>query len=438
VRPLAELLAGTPYGAYLYSYPHKTAYRRLDPPVELGALWEKEDRRSLFLYFHLPFCEMRCGFCNLFTTAKPKLDAVAAYLDALERQARAVRPLLGEARFARFALGGGTPTLLDAAELELVLDLAEWTAGTPLARIPCSVETSPETLDAAKARLLRERGIERVSIGVQSFVDAEVAAVFRPQTRGQVERALGLLASEEFPTLNVDLIYGLPGQDEASLVGSIDSALRFAPEEIYLYPLYVRPLTSLGKSSRAWDDERIALYRAGREALLSRGFRQVSMRMFRRADAPDGGGPVYRCQEDGMLGLGSGARSYTSGLHYSTEYAVGASGVKQIIADYTTRAGAAFESAEWGYVLDGEDRRRRFVVLSLLAEGLDLAAYRARFGSEALHDFPALGELETHALAVPRDGRLVLTEAGLERSDTIGPWLFSERVATLMESWEAR
>ena len=83
-----EILDGSPYRAYLYSYPHKTSYRAFDPPIELGQLWSQVDKRSLFLYLHVPFCEMRCGFCNLFTSANPKGDVVAAYLEAIERQAR--------------------------------------------------------------------------------------------------------------------------------------------------------------------------------------------------------------------------------------------------------------------------------------------------------------------------------------------------------------
>ena len=435
---LAERIAAAPYEAYLYAYPHKTAYRAITPGVPLREAWAAERRDALFLYLHVPFCEMRCGFCNLFTTARPREEMVRDYLATLARQARVVRAELGgDARFARFAIGGGTPTLLDAADLAQLLDLAERFAGAPLASIPGSVETSPETLDAEKARLLRARGVERVSIGVQSFDDAEVAAVFRPQTRATVDHALALLAEQDFPTLNVDLIYGLPGQDETSLARSIDAALAFGPEEIYLYPLYVRPVTTLAKSSRSWNDERRALYRAGRDHLLARGFVQRSMRMFRRADAPDVAGPVYCCQTDGMVGLGCGARSYTESLHGSTEYAVGGSGVKRILEEWIARDDASFARVDWGFALDEDERRRRYLILSLLADGLDLDAYRRRFGGEALAHFPQLGELETLRLARAGAGRLALTAEGVELSDAIGPWLFSPEVARRMAAWEA-
>ena len=96
------------YQAYSYSYPHKTAYREFAQPLDLKSVWEKEKRDALFLYLHIPFCEMRCGFCNLFTTSNPETSFEGLYLNALERQAQRVRGALGDSKFARMAPGGGT------------------------------------------------------------------------------------------------------------------------------------------------------------------------------------------------------------------------------------------------------------------------------------------------------------------------------------------
>jgi oxygen-independent coproporphyrinogen-3 oxidase len=435
---LEQLLVETPYVAYLYGYPHKTAYRPLSPALPLESVWAEERRDALFLYLHVPFCEMRCGFCNLFTAAGPKQEVVDGYLAALGREARRVKQALGPASFARVAVGGGTPTLLDVAGLHAVFDLMEGVLGADLPHIPVCVEVSPETVDAEKLRALRSRGTDRVSMGVQSFIEAEVASLKRPQRTAQVEAALELIRSTGFPTLNVDLIYGMEGQTVESFLFSLRAALRFAPEELYLYPLYVRPLTFLGKRARAWDDLRLSLYRAGRDFLLSQGYTQVSMRMFRASHAPQAGGPVYRCQEDGMVGLGCGARSYTGGVHYSSEYAVGAREVRSIIAAYSERTEASFGEVGYGFRLDGEERRRRYLLLSLLAEGVELAAYRQRFGAELLEDFPELAELQAHGLGRLGDGVLRLTEAGVERSDVIGPWLHSERVRALSQEYSWR
>ena len=140
-----------------------------------------------------------------------------------------------------------------------------------------------------------------------------------------------------------------------------------------------------------------------------------------------------------MVGIGCGARSYTRGLHYSSEYAVGAPGVRAIVDDYINRPGESFASAAYGFALDADDQRRRYLIQSLLQiEGLDLAAYRWRFGGEALHDYPELAELASHDFAVTTATHLRLTEAGLEQSDTIGPWLYSASVRRQMESYELR
>lgn len=435
---LEQMLDGSPYVAYLYGYPHKTAYRPFTPALPLESVWAEERRDALFLYIHVPFCEMRCGFCNLFTAAGPKQDVVDGYLGALVRETKRVKEALGTASFARAAIGGGTPTLLDVAGLNTVFDMAEGVMGADMKNIPVSVEVSPETVDAQKLQVLRSRGTDRVSMGIQSFIEAEVAAVKRPQKTAQVEAALDLIRSTGFPTLNLDLIYGMEGQTEESFLYSLRTALRYSPEELYLYPLYVRPLTFLGKKARAWDDMRLSLYRVGRDFLLSEGYTQVSMRMFRARHAPDAGGPVYRCQEDGMVGLGCGARSYTGRVHYSSEYAVGSREVRSIISSYSERTEASFGEVGYGFRLDSEERRRRYMLLSLLADGVDLAVYRQRFCTEALEDFPELEELEAHGLARKSGGMVQLTAAGVERSDMIGPWLHSGQVQAMMKEYAWR
>ncbi len=437
LHPPHPLLDGSPYQSYVYSYPHKTAYRPLDPCVPLGPLWAAERRDALSLYIHIPFCGMRCGFCNLFTRAGADDAAVARYIDALRRQAERVAAALGPAQFAQFALGGGTPTYLDPARLDAVLDVAERTIGADLAAIPASVEVSPGTIDPARLAVLAGRGVDRISIGVETFDEAEASAVLRPQQAAEVERALTLIRDSGVPTLNIDLIYGLPGQGVASWLGSVRSALRFAPEELYLYPLYVRPLTGLDRKGKSWDDLRLACYRAGRDLLLGEGYEQISMRMFRRPAAPGDPGPVHSCQDDGMVGLGAGARSYTRGLHYASEYAVGARGVRAILDDYTARPPEAFAAADYGRHLGPDDQRRRFVLQAILqVEGLAEDSYSRRFGSGVHDDLPELRELVALGLAESKGGTLALTAAGLERSDAVGPWLFSAEVRRATEAYE--
>lgn len=431
---LTDLIQGSPFQGYTYAYPHKTSYRRLPQPVSLDELWGQEDRDALFLYLHVPFCEMRCGFCNLFTQARPGDELPERFMAALERQAKRVSEALGRASFARVAFGGGTPTQLAPPLLERLLNLTE-EFGAPLRELPVSLETSPETATRERLELLAKRGIDRISIGIQSFDPAELKALGRPQSTDEARSALDRIRAAGFPRLNIDLIYGVAGQSVQSWLASLRAALTWQPEELYLYPLYLRPLTGLGKLDRSWDDTRLDCYRAGRDLLLAEGYRQDSMRLF-RLPTTDCTAPVYRCQEDGMVGLGCGARSYTRALHYSDEWAVSASSVKGIVADWVERDGNSFSHAWHGYPLNAEDQRRRYLLQSLLHhEGLDRGAYEHRFGADALDDFPQITELQTLDLAELTDDTLVLVPRGLELSDVIGPWLASDRARHLSREY---
>ncbi|OKH44773.1 coproporphyrinogen III oxidase [Calothrix sp. HK-06] len=434
---LKSKISQSPYQAYVYSYPHKTAYRPLTPPVNLANLWSNQNKSALFLYIHIPFCEMRCGFCNLFTTVTHNEDFVTQYVRALQRQAQRVKSTLGKSSFARFAIGGGTPTQLPIQHLETILDIAEQTMGANLQSIPISVEVSPETVTEDKLKLLRERGTDRISIGVQSFIESEVLATQRRQTTPQVEAALGRIREAGFPTLNIDLIYGLPEQTVETFLQSIHAALQFQPEEIYLYPLYVRPLTGLGRTDKEWDDIRLACYRTGRLLLLSEGYSQVSMRMFQRREN-NPALPVYCCQADGMVGLGCGARTYTDTLHYSNDYAVGVKEIRDILQAYI-HSDEAFDFASYGFKLDADEQRRRYILLSLLSdEGLNFASYQQKFNSSVYIDFSELREVKELNLGMEDGEILRLTEAGIELSDVIGAWLFSLKVQELMEGYELK
>jgi oxygen-independent coproporphyrinogen III oxidase len=439
---LQQVTEGTPYAAYAYSYPHKTAYRPLTPPRLLAKVWAEEAKDALFLYLHVPFCEMRCGFCNLFTTANPRDEVAERYVAALGRQARRVREAIGPARVARMAVGGGTPTFLTAAQLEHVFDLAREWFGASGDVVPTSVETSPRTAEPDKLAALRDFGVRRVSIGVQSFVETEVGASGRAQKNEWVWGAIEQIRDFGFQTLNLDLIYGLPGQTVNSWIASLAAALTWRPEELYLYPLYVRPLTGLERwGKQAEDMLRLECYRRGREMLLAAGYEQVSMRMFRRCDSAllCDTGTEYCCQDDGMVGLGCGARSYTRALHYSSEYAVGAAGVREIIGDYLAKDQAGFDVADYGCELDEAEQRRRWVIKSVLrTDGLDLDAYFSRFGSTAPEDVPELNELVDTGLLAGDGRRLVPTAVGLEHSDAVGPWLYSERAKRLTDEYEIR
>lgn len=437
---LREHLRQTPYQAYSYSYPHKNAYRDLSTPVRLESLWATENRTALFGYIHIPFCSYRCGFCNLFALARPKEDLVDRYVSQLKTQMRVLGETLADHRFARFAIGGGTPSYLEAGQLEQILEAVHQHFNVDLKAVRSGIEVSPETVTQDRLSVCRSAGIDRVSMGVQSFIDSEIKSLIRPVQQTEVLDAVEIIRSLGFDTLNLDLIYGIPGQSVTSFLYSLEAALRLEPEELYLYPLYVRPQTGLGivqqrRGESTPVDPRSKLYKAARDVLLSAGYRQVSMRMFRSRNAPEEGGPVYRCQDDGMVGIGCGARSYTRTLHYSDRYGVNRTSVSDILDRFVAAPEKAFRQADYGFVLDAIEQRRRYVIQSLLVwPGLDESAYTQRFGTDLFRDLPQLAELLAFGFARREGGLLALTEEGMGNSDTIGPWLNSEWVTGRIQS----
>lgn len=264
------------------------------------------------------------------------------------------------------------------------------------------------------------------------FDDSDNRAIGRPQSARAVHAALE--RARQFPTLNIDLIYGQPGQTVASWLASLRQALRYRPEELYLYPLYVRPATGIGRHGdivRLPSDFMRHLYRAARDLLYDAGYEQVSMRYFRKPRTSAENSPAYCCQSDGMIGLGCGARSYTSQVHYSNRFAVQSSEVHAILDEWMGQTEMDFAEADWGCRLSPDDRRRRFLIQSLLTQpGLDAAEFHDQFG-------PDLSEL-THLLDAgfveSVQGFYRLTALGMEFSDAIGPSLYSaEHRASLAE-----
>ena len=422
------------YEGYAYSYPHKHSYRRLNN-LALPALWEKEKKDALFLYIHLPFCEMRCGFCNLFTIANPQENMVDAYLQTLAREATAIKDQVAPEAFAQMAVGGGTPTFLQPHQLEKLFSIIRKLGCEP-EKIPTSFELSPATVTREKLRLLVEQGVDRVSMGVQSFLESEVKALGRPQKNTEVYAALDLLKQYSFATVNVDLIYGAYGQTLSSWLHSVQEVIRYGIEEVFMYPLYVRPLTGITKINRQQEDSRFIFYREAKQLLLSAGYRQVSMRLFQKTGmAQKHPARSYSCQEDGMIGLGAGARSYTRSVHYSSEYAVARQNIRSIIEKYIAKP--HFTEVDYGIALNKEEQQRRFVIKSILhGAGLDLKRYHTLFEHDALQEYPLLQELISADMARRQGDVLRLTNTGIDYSDAIGPTLYSEPIRQLITEFE--
>ncbi len=440
-RLLRQMLTANAYPGYVYGYPHKKAYRPLPPRPAVDA-WRHESRDRLFCYVHVPFCTQRCSFCNLFTfvTAASPVDA---YLDALARQMEGYAAFLRPATFARLYVGGGTPTFLTSVQLRRLVAHLRDTLSVEPERTGGCIEASPETVDEDKLGVLRELGFQRLSLGVQSFVAEELRHVNRRFEFEQNLRAVEMAGRAGFPQFNLDLIYGLPGQTLATWKRSLDTAAASAATSLFLYPLYVRPLTGLDRRADLPPSptplEMGRMYDAALERLTAAGFRQVTMRQFLRSGSSrlaGASGSEYSCQADAMLGLGAGARSYTEALHYSTPWKMLARNIRAVVEEFCAAADRP-PLVTHGVELDLDERRRRFVILSLLYDGLDLDAFRARFDDDARLLFQEHWDALSAEECVRTEPDVIrLSPRGVRHADVVGQLFFSDRVRSLVDTFE--
>jgi oxygen-independent coproporphyrinogen III oxidase len=186
------------------------------------------------LYVHLPFCVHRCGYCD-FVTAVGRVDEHGAYAEAVLRELDQERPLLAP-RLATVFVGGGTPTFTEPAALARVL------AALPEAD-EVTVEANPETVTPHLAALLAARGVDRVSLGAQTFEPGLLRTLGRVARPDDVRRALYALRDAGIDNCSLDLIYGIPGQAAADLARDLAEALALEPEHISAYELEAKPGT---------------------------------------------------------------------------------------------------------------------------------------------------------------------------------------------------
>jgi putative oxygen-independent coproporphyrinogen III oxidase len=186
------------------------------------------------LYVHLPFCAHRCGYCDFVTLVGRSADH-GDYVDSLLRELDLERPHLA-AEVETVFLGGGTPTFLAREALARLLDALP-------AVEELTIEANPETVTPALAASLREAGVNRISLGAQSFQPHLLEVLERRATPDVVRRAFYYLRDARFDNISLDLIYGIPGQSAADLSRDLEAALDLAPEHLSLYELEAKPGT---------------------------------------------------------------------------------------------------------------------------------------------------------------------------------------------------
>jgi oxygen-independent coproporphyrinogen-3 oxidase len=374
----------------------------------------------LGLYVHVPFCASTCDFCAFYQTA-PTAKAVAGFLDCLAREADLAawrRPV------TTVFWGGGTPGLLAPRDL---LKLGEIVRGR-LDGTPCewTVELAPASVTEARLAALREAGVTRVSLGVQSFQPALLEALGRRHTREQALRAYRRVRAAGFPSVNLDLIFAVPGQDEAAWRADLREAVALAPDHVSTYCLTFEEDTALwvklsrGQVKRDLNNE-AQFYELTWAELAAAGYAQYEISNFARlGHACLHNLNTWRMHE--WVGLGPSAASQHAGW----------------------RGANVSDLEKWGaHVAAGTRMTEQRVPLTpaLLAEdalifglrmneGVNLAALRARWPGAPWAGADALAaRLAAEGLAERAGDSLRLTSRGRLLADAVG----AEILETLSE-----
>ena len=368
------------------------------------------------LYVHLPFCAHRCGYCDFVTLVGRAADH-GRYVDALLAELELGRPALAP-RLETVFLGGGTPTFTGATELARLL------AALPAAD-EVTVEANPETVTPELARLLREHGVTRVSVGAQSFRPHLLETLERRATPDAVRAAVYALRDVDLDNISLDLLYGIPGQSAADLERDLSDALALEPEHLSCYELEAKPGTrfthtygnELARQAEAMEDyiERVV------DRLTGAGYRWYETANF-CVDPEHAEGRDLRARHNlaywrgrDYLGIGIGAVSTVRGRRWRT----------------TPRLGLYLAALRRGHVpprelepLPSSVQRRERVLL-----GLRLDEPLALRGLDGAVDSAALARLEELGLAERRFGDVGETVALTPRGRFLGGGVTAELLA---------
>ena len=397
----------------------------------------------LSLYVHLPFCEARCSFCACHVVVTKRAEVADAYLRRVAAEADLLAERLGDRRrVVQYHWGGGTPTFYPPdALVELHERLLRHFRLSPTAEV--AVEVDPRVTSVAHLEALADIGFNRLSFGVQDLDPTVQQLIGRNQTRTQTEHLFDAARGLGFESINLDLIYGLPGQDETTLRETLDAVIQLRPDRLAVYSFafvpWIRPhQRRLDEALLPGTRSKFALLAMVVSSLTSAGYLHIGMDHFAR---PDDALSIAATE-------GSLTRNF---MGYTTQngtetVALGTSGISDISGAYAQnhrRLASYYESidrgdlpTERGYRLNQDDVIRKLVITELMCNGtVDLnAAGRAftidgvEYFSPEIEELLAPGGLVDEGLATMTGSRITSTSLGA---------LFVRRVAAIFDAHAA-
>lgn len=366
--------------------------------------------KEIGLYIHVPFCLAKCAYCD-FVSYPYSPEAAERYLQALEGETRLWGARLGpELVLKTVYVGGGTPTCLPPEALARLMNIPR-SGFTMLPDAEITVEANPGTIDEEKLAVLTAAGVNRLSIGMQEAADRLLQVLGRAHTAGEARQAFKAARAAGFTNINLDLIYGIPGQNEKDWAETLAEAVALGPEHISAYSLEIHPETPLGQAAAIGavaicSEETVReMYLKAIDFLTASGYVHYEIANFALPGRESRHNRLY--WEGGeYLGLGPGAHSCLGGRRWANtarpgEYCAAVARGELPVAEavYLTLADAMAEAM--------------FLGLRLTA-GVSAARFQARFGCspEAVYG-PAIARLAAQGLLIEEDGYIRLTREAL-------------------------
>jgi len=371
---------------------------------------------SLSIYIHVPFCAKKCAYCDFASFSGREADW-GRYFDEILTEIRLWSEitdfgLLGDKyRVKTMFIGGGTPTLVDAGYIEKTIDACRGIVSFE-ADAEITIEGNPGTLTPHGLAAYRRVGVNRLSLGTQSFDDGLLRSLGRIHTAGQIGEAVIMAREAGFDNINLDLMYALPGQEMGQWTDTLDAAVALGVEHLSAYSLIVEPGTLMaarvasGAATVPDDDAVNAMQRQAITRLNAAGFHRYEISNYAKPGCECRHNLVYWNRGD-YLGLGCAAHSLLGGRRFHNP---------ESLDDYLVGVRRQDEIQ-----LTPQDEMEETLMLSTrTVQGLDLSAWESTFGVPFVRGREAaIRQLEKGGLVEIAGGRLRLTTRGMEVQDAV-------------------
>ncbi len=366
------------------------------------------------LYVHIPFCVKKCAYCDFNSLVPAGINQINTYLKALAADIRISRLNKEKHIVKSIYFGGGTPSLIKAEYIARILDNIRRNFDTRYVR-EVTIEVNPESISRKKLLIYKKCGINRVSMGVQSFDNRNLRLLGRIHTARDVMKAIGLIKDAGFNKASIDLMYGIPEQTLTDWEKDLDRFLKAGIPHISFYGLKIEKGTPFylirDKLDIADNDLQAKMYKLGCSKLEKAGFSHYEISSFALRGQKSLHNQIYWRNEE-YIGLGAGAYSYSKGRRFAKP---------QSLAKYQQQAGSGRIKKYKQEKLGNRDRLAETTILNLrLLRGFSLKNIEEKTGVKA--DRQLEGKLEKfiqQKLILNPRGRYRLSKRGILFYDTV-------------------